>query len=132
LIIPHFETLEKAISEEPLIVSFDLHRNYTSAVTAYIKAEIIFTNGTRLALFQHVKTDGVRLFITDYRYHYMTADDQMIFRYDNAPHHPGTENFPHHKHTLSGIISSDMPEIRDVMNEITSMILSSDSDYYPF
>jgi len=25
-----------------------------------------------------------------------------------------------------------MPEIRDVMNEITSMILSSDSDYYPF
>ena len=62
----------------------------------------------------------------------MTADDEMIFRYDNAPHHPGTENIRHHKHTASGIISSDLPEIKDVMNEITEMIFSSDSDYCPF
>jgi len=62
----------------------------------------------------------------------MTAEAQMIFRYDNAPHHPGTENFPHHKHTTSGVISSDIPEIQDIMNEITEMIFSSDSDYCPF
>ena len=127
MINAHFETLEKTISEEALIVSFDLHKNYTSPVTAYIKAEIIFADGTRLAFFQHVRKDGAELFITDYRYHYMTGDDQMIFRYDNAPHHHGTENFPHHKHTLSEVVGADMPEIRDVMNEITAMILSSDS-----
>jgi len=37
----------------------------------------------------------------DYSYHYQKGDT-LIFRYDNAPHHPEILTFPHHKHTSTG------------------------------
>ena len=33
-----------------------------------------------------------------YSFHYMTADDTTIFRYDNARHYPEMHTYPHHKH----------------------------------
>lgn len=31
-------------------------------------------------------------------FHYMTADNTTIFRYDNSDYHPGLPHAPHHKH----------------------------------
>lgn len=36
-----------------------------------------------------------------YSYHWQSADNQMIVRWDNAPHHPTISTFPHHKHISS-------------------------------
>jgi len=38
-----------------------------------------------------------------YAYHYMDKDNSMIFRYDNAKHHPEIKTFPNHKHIQSKI-----------------------------
>jgi hypothetical protein len=47
----------------------------------------------------------------------------MIFRYDNAPHHPEVQSSPHHKHTSSGIKESEMPNMRDILSEIHQYII---------
>ena len=39
----------------------------------------------------------------------MDENQQMIFRYDNAPHHHDIETFPHHKHEREDIKAS--PEL---------------------
>ncbi len=33
-----------------------------------------------------------------YAFHYMSADETLIFRYDNAPHFPKLLSAPYHKH----------------------------------
>ncbi len=55
----------------------------------------------------------------------MSKDGRMIFRYDNAPHHPEIATFPHHKHASETIIPSSMPAIKDLLNEISALILRS-------
>ncbi|MDM8522309.1 hypothetical protein QUF80_02965 [Desulfococcaceae bacterium HSG8] len=80
MINSHFQAIEKAISDDPLVITFDLERTYMTQTRAYIKGKINFADGTSLALFQHVEITENCLSITDYRYHYMNAD-QMIFRY---------------------------------------------------
>jgi hypothetical protein len=36
--------------------------------------------------------------VTKYRHHWQDAKDALIKRWDNAPHHPAIETFPHHLH----------------------------------
>ncbi|MCD4697333.1 MAG: DUF6516 family protein [Bacteroidales bacterium] len=42
----------------------------------------------------------------------------MIFRYDNMPHHPKIESFPHYKHINEDIHGSTEPDLLYVLNEI--------------
>ena len=49
-------------------------------------------------------------------------NDQLLFRYDDTPHFPDIETFPHHKHLKKEIISSTKPDIPDVIKEALSFI----------
>jgi hypothetical protein len=55
-----------------------------------------------------------------YSFHFMDAENALIFRYDSAPHHPGGEHFPHHKHVRANERVEDhhRPSISEVVNEI--------------
>jgi hypothetical protein len=48
----------------------------------------------------------------------------MIFRYDNAIHKPKL-NFISHKHIKGDILESDIPELKDVLEEIISDYLKA-------
>jgi hypothetical protein len=82
------------------------------------------TNGNILAVREFVKTTS----IVDremYTYQYMTAENQLIFRYDNTGHHRklNLSTFPHHKHDGSetNVIASDAPALAEVLQEIGSI-----------
>ncbi len=55
----------------------------------------------------------------------MDSADKMVFRYDNAPHHPEVATHPHHKHIRGEERPKQSEEIglRDVFLEIEAMIV---------
>jgi hypothetical protein len=59
-----------------------------------------------------------------YSYHYQDSEGKLIFRHDNAPHHPEIETHPHHKHVGSddNVIASQPPDLGDVLREIDEII----------
>lgn len=57
-----------------------------------------------------------------YTYHYQRADDALVFRYDNVPHHPEIRSYPHHKHVCDAIIASTPPDLSEVLREIDGML----------
>lgn len=59
-----------------------------------------------------------------YKFHYQRADGTLIFRYDNAPHHPGLSTFPHHKHVGNSIVPAEAPDLSEVLREIDTLIYS--------
>jgi hypothetical protein len=52
-----------------------------------------------------------------YAYHYQGADNDLIFHYDNAAHHPRLPQ-AEHKHTPAGVEASPAPLIAQVVDEI--------------
>lgn len=52
----------------------------------------------------------------------MNQNNQLIFRYDNVPHHQKLKlsSFPHHKHdgNEDNIIASNAPNLSDIFREI--------------
>ena len=62
----------------------------------FVRGDIYFANDSRLHVRELVDTRASGRI--KYAYHYQMADGAIAFRYDNAPHFPDLENFPHHKH----------------------------------
>ncbi|MBI2997089.1 MAG: hypothetical protein HYY46_01315 [Deltaproteobacteria bacterium] len=56
-----------------------------------------------------------------YRYHYQGPSAELVFRYDNAPHHPEIPTYPDHKHSGDQVQSSPHPSIEQVLLEVVAI-----------
>jgi hypothetical protein len=63
---------------------------------------------------EYIFSDGSQ----KYSYHFQNDKDEIIFRYDNAPHWNKLENFPHHKHIDNQIYNSKIVSIEEIFAEI--------------
>lgn len=116
IIDAYFHQLEQTLNEFPNIRSTTIQTKQYSIKQGYIRAVVIFDNGNSLE-FVEVKDIEIPAKMK-YRYQYMSAEKQEIFRYDNAPHHRHLPNFPHHKHSGQQVISCQEPTLFDVLLEI--------------
>ncbi|MEA3349904.1 MAG: DUF6516 family protein [Chloroflexota bacterium] len=80
-------------------------------------------DGSRLVFFEFSRQKATGLEREKYRYHFMNASNQLVFRYDNAPHHPEIVTFPHHKHLPNVVTGSLVPCFADVLIEVESHVL---------
>jgi hypothetical protein len=53
-----------------------------------------------------------------YRYHYQDGSGNLLFRYDNAPHHPEVATHPDHKHAGDRVLASTHPSLDSVVEEV--------------
>ncbi len=121
----HLGFIEEHIVRHPLVLFHDLRKMQTSPSTAYLKGNIFFVDGSTLSIFQHIRFGGAETLITDYRYHFMSSEKRMIFRYDNAPHHGEVDTHPHHKHVSNEVRASNMPDFREVLDEATALVIQN-------
>lgn len=118
-VVGEVEGIGGHFQEEPAI------NVYTEADDlASLELRFVFTDGTRLSLFLFVDTAGDFPIWEKYRLHYMDAMGTCIFRYDNAPHHPGVRHFPHHKHVgrLEAVEETRPAHLRNILSEIKSYL----------
>lgn len=65
----------------------------------------------------------IRLIQTDTEtvYSYQLFTDRPVIRWDNAPHFPAVESFPHHIHEQSGEVK-DSPLTGDPLQDLSSVL----------
>jgi hypothetical protein len=59
---------------------------------------VTLADGSLIELTERVLEAQGILEVTEYRHHWQDAQGHLIKRWDNAPHHPTVETFPHHLH----------------------------------
>lgn len=119
MIKEYFSAIEYAIQEFPDVRSVSIRKKIFNIKQGVISGSIIFENGYRLD-FVEVKNADIKSKVK-YRYQYMDAANNLIFRYDNAPHHSGVETFPHHKHDRNKIRSANEPTLLDILLEVVQV-----------
>ena len=108
---------------EPLISSSQISIERRSVNRVVLKGTIIFIDSSSLSFLEYVLEEDNRLLRVSYRYHYVRRDGSLIFRYDNAPHHPELPTFPHHKHLPGGIVvASTESSLTDILDEIKGIV----------
>jgi hypothetical protein len=86
-----------------------------------LKIRLRFNSGHLLEISEAVVSESGRLTHLSYRYHLQDSGNQLVFRYDDAPHFPMLASFPHHKHLSHEVIASPKPSIFYVIEEATSL-----------
>jgi hypothetical protein len=91
---------------------------------ANLRVRLRFNNGYLLEINDAVVIRNNQLEFLDYRYHFQDEQNSLIFRYDSTPHFPNVSTFPHHKHLPNDVISSQKPEIAQVLKEVAELLMS--------
>ena len=87
-----------------------------------IEGRLRFPDGSLLDFDEVVSIQDGRIIKGRYAYHYQDESNNLIFRYDNAPHHPYIFTYPHHKHVGSAVEPSPNPDLGDVLSEIEKLM----------
>jgi len=118
------ENIERAISLNAAVLSSSIQKHFgPNNDTVYLKGSILFIDSSTLDIAIFAKESLKTISVEKYRFHYLDKHGQMLFRYDNAPHHHELSSFPHHKHIGNRTISSSQHGLKDILNEITAIIL---------
>ena len=128
MIKSHFDSVKKTISElEWLTESISVQSEFgpTDSI-GIISGIIIFKDGSTFH-FKEVHLPASR----KYRFHYMDQDNQLICRWDNAPHHQEIKTFPDHAHYPDGIRESISKELIATLRQVEDWVsdrLSNQTD----
>ena len=82
-----------------------------------LRIRIRFPSGHLLELNEAIVAEAGQIRHLGYRYHFQEEQYNLVFRYDNTPHFPGVETFPHHKHLSDKIVASEQPSILEAIEE---------------
>lgn len=120
----YLSTLTKVInkySKMELITSSDVKVDFRTEKIGRIKGTITFLNESKLFFTEYLDL-RYRIDKLTYSFHYQDKDGNLIFRYDNADHKPHLD-FKDHKHIGKDILQAEIPELDDVLEDITSKLL---------
>jgi hypothetical protein len=84
-----------------------------------LRCRVLFWDGSFLNIYEVVSTELGYPVRVHYAYAYI-REEQCVFRYDNAPHHPEIVTHPHHKHIgpTDRVAPADQPSLSHVLSEI--------------
>ena len=82
-------------------------------------------DGSTLQFVELINITGDEITRPKYRFHLRDSVDKMVFRYDNAPHHPEITTHPYHKHIANEKKAKPSKEVglKDVLLEIERVIV---------
>lgn len=119
LIEDYMQALLNAAANSPIVRASNIQLDKRTNRSGLIRGDLFFGDGSRLYFRELVNIEDqvARLM---YSYHYQDGAGQLIFRYDDTPHHTELDGFPHHKHigAESKVIASEPPTLVSVLGEI--------------
>ncbi|MGC1378259.1 MAG: DUF6516 family protein [Anaerolineales bacterium] len=103
-----------------LIARHQIIREYEGLQKSYIRARLTLIDDSSLEFSKYIEPEAQDQFkITDYSFQWMDKDGNQIRRWDNTPHFPKLENFPHHIHIRKDqVIPGEPIDIFGVMDEL--------------
>ena len=83
----------------------------------YYKMQISFINKSSLYVNEYNSVEERK-----YSYHWQDHEDNLLIRWDNAPHHEDISTHPHHKHENKIIYASEEISLDDILTFIDNQI----------
>jgi hypothetical protein len=124
----YYLDLQDVIHAAPFVLRSDLRFEEIDTNECYIRGSLLLVGGFELHLAEYVVTEP-DLTRPKYRYHLQSSGNELVARWDNAPHHRSISTFPHHYHDAQGRVHSTRPmSVSEVLDTILPIVLPTMSD----
>jgi hypothetical protein len=119
-ILQYFAILDSTI-QHSAAMDADVDYERRTPHEGKVRGTVHFPDGSRLKFVESVTIQAYRPIRQRYAYQYLRGT-RAVFRYDNAPHHRGLPNFPHHKHVGRKVVGATEPTLGQVLKEIATFM----------
>jgi hypothetical protein len=124
-IVDYLDAIKDRLTTDPVVTSFSIVRERVTLVDGHLRARLVISDGSKLEFSEYVQRspDG-QIDVVTYSYHWAGAGGNLIRRWDNVPHFPGSPNFPHHVHDghTSSVLFGEPVSIFVVLDEIAQIL----------
>lgn len=121
----YFVSIERGLSQNPQINKIEEPITLLTSddYNGLIRCRVTFWDGSFLDIYEVISTELGYPVRINYAYTYL-RNDQRVFRYDNAPHHPEIATHPHHKHIgpKDRLAPADQPSLSQIISEIEDLL----------
>ena len=84
----------------------------------YVKIKVVLEDNSVLFIREYVDEEE-----RNYSYHWQDSENNLILRWDNAPHHKNLTTYPHHKHYKDGRIEESFETTCErILSEISKLL----------
>lgn len=98
-IAAYLTEVELALVSSPAIAEYHIVRSWANTDDGYIRIRATLTNDDFLEAAEYFALDKDQIVTIDYHHQWMDGAKKVLRRrWDNTPHHPELETFPHHIH----------------------------------
>lgn len=111
--------VKERLLTDTAIISFQVMRERTTILDGYIRARLVFADISYLEFSEYVQVAAGEIQVAIYSYHWATAENRLIKRWDNTPHFPDLPGYPHHIHDGEVVIPGRPIDIFTVLDQIT-------------
>ncbi len=106
--------LQELLARDRIILAISRYEHRISGSVEQFKAVVYLVDGSLL----HINEVRVGEQVRKYSYYWMTPAGALIQGWDNAPHHVDVSTHPHHTHMVTGIESSDIRTLSELISKL--------------
>jgi len=122
LISEYFSQFRGTLNRFPFCNLIQIEEDIRSETEGFIKGKVVFYDSSSLSFREYCTIKDITVNKLSYSFHYRKGDE-LVFRYDNAPHFPNLSTFPDHKHLSEKEVQpSSPPTIEKILTEIQSYL----------
>lgn len=117
----YLESVKERLLTDEIVVNFQILRERATLVDGYLRVRLKLFDSSLLESSEYVQlSSSGEVQVVTYSYHWADAQNNLIHRWDNTPHHPGLAGFPHHIHesTTGSIVPGTPVDIFCILDKI--------------
>lgn len=105
----YFQEISGAFINSPVVERYRIRERLVGQREGFIRIRSWLVNGNLFEAFEFITLEEEAIVLQTYRLHWQDKTGRLIRRWDNAPHCPELESFPHHVHTSEGKAEPSRP-----------------------
>jgi hypothetical protein len=117
----YFDELKLYLVINSIVKSVEVISEEIGGKEGYLRVIIGLPDDSVIHCFEYVLFDG-SIGISKYSFHWQDVAGNLICRWDNAPHHPELDNFPHHVHTTNKVSASSEMNLSTILSEAKAVL----------
>jgi hypothetical protein len=94
----YLETVKTLMLTDALVENFQIVRERMTTNDGHLRVRMTFINGNLMEFSEYIQLIAGDIQVTTYSYHCTDPYGRLIVRWDNTPHFPDLDGFPHHRH----------------------------------
>ena len=115
----YFNWIKDLLINDPLVENINVIRERIGNVEGFIQIKINLIHSKKLAIFEYYSLEKG---LTTYRYQLMDEKNNLIIRWDSAPHHPEISTSPYHLHKGDKIAESKKMNIQKLLAILSNFL----------